>query len=213
MAELSLREATTIVEASLKKGRETSCAPLAVAVLDAGGHLKAFAREDGAGSFARRSRWAKPGARSGWGSAHGRWRAAWRSSLSSRLLSLDRPGRESLDDEALAEEVEDRDGDRGEDGSGHELTPDVLIAHHHHRELDRNRHRGLVGGEDQRQEELVPGQGEREDGGRDDARRRQRKEDPEQRPDLGAAVHHPLVLRIRRNAPECSQPQAGCDGC
>ncbi len=49
MAELSLREATTIVEASLKKGRETSCAPLAVAVLDAGGHLKAFAREDGAG--------------------------------------------------------------------------------------------------------------------------------------------------------------------
>ncbi len=50
MAELGLREATTIVEASLKKGRETSCAPLAVAVLDdAGGHLKAFAREDGAG--------------------------------------------------------------------------------------------------------------------------------------------------------------------
>ena len=49
MAELSLREATTIVEASLKKGRETSFAPLAVAVLDAGGHLKAFAREDGAG--------------------------------------------------------------------------------------------------------------------------------------------------------------------
>src|SRR5437660_9930746 len=49
MAELGLREATTIVEASLKKGRETSCAPLTVAVLDAGGHLKAFAREDGAG--------------------------------------------------------------------------------------------------------------------------------------------------------------------
>jgi len=49
MAELGLREATTIVEASLKKGREISCAPLAVAVLDAGGHLKAFAREDGAG--------------------------------------------------------------------------------------------------------------------------------------------------------------------
>jgi uncharacterized protein GlcG (DUF336 family) len=35
-----LRDTTTIVEASLKKGRETSCAPLAVAVLDAGGHLK-----------------------------------------------------------------------------------------------------------------------------------------------------------------------------
>ena len=49
MADLTLRQALTIVEASLKKGRETSCAPLAVAVLDAGGHLKAFGREDGAG--------------------------------------------------------------------------------------------------------------------------------------------------------------------
>ena len=46
---LTLSQATTIVETALKKGRETSCAPLAVAVLDAGGHLKAFAREDGAG--------------------------------------------------------------------------------------------------------------------------------------------------------------------
>ena len=46
---LTLAQATMIVEATLEKGRETSCAPLAVAVLDAGGHLKAFAREDGAG--------------------------------------------------------------------------------------------------------------------------------------------------------------------
>src|SRR5262245_37028592 len=49
MADLTLRQALTIVEASLEKGRETGCAPLAVAVLDAGGHLKAFGREDGAG--------------------------------------------------------------------------------------------------------------------------------------------------------------------
>jgi uncharacterized protein GlcG (DUF336 family) len=46
---LVLKQATTIVETALRKGRETGCAPLAVAVLDAGGHLKAFAREDGAG--------------------------------------------------------------------------------------------------------------------------------------------------------------------
>jgi len=46
---LTLQQATTIVEAALRTGRETNCAPLAVAVLDAGGHLKAFAREDGAG--------------------------------------------------------------------------------------------------------------------------------------------------------------------
>jgi uncharacterized protein GlcG (DUF336 family) len=49
VADITLQQATTIVDAALKKGRETGCAPLAVAVLDAGGHLKAFAREDGAG--------------------------------------------------------------------------------------------------------------------------------------------------------------------
>jgi uncharacterized protein GlcG (DUF336 family) len=46
---LTLKQAMTIVETSLRTGRDTNCAPLAVAVLDAGGHLKAFAREDGAG--------------------------------------------------------------------------------------------------------------------------------------------------------------------
>ena len=49
MAGITLQQATAIVEAALRKGRETRCAPLAVAVLDDGGHLKAFAREDGAG--------------------------------------------------------------------------------------------------------------------------------------------------------------------
>jgi uncharacterized protein GlcG (DUF336 family) len=49
MARLTLAQATTIIEHALKKGRQTNCAPLAVAVLDEGGHLKAFAREDGAG--------------------------------------------------------------------------------------------------------------------------------------------------------------------
>jgi uncharacterized protein GlcG (DUF336 family) len=46
---LTLTQAMTIVQEALRRGRETGCAPLAVAVLDAGGHLKAFAREDGAG--------------------------------------------------------------------------------------------------------------------------------------------------------------------
>ena len=49
MAGITLRQATTIVEAALEKARETGCAPLAIAVLDDGGHLKTFAREDGAG--------------------------------------------------------------------------------------------------------------------------------------------------------------------
>ncbi len=49
MGGITLEQATTVVQAALRKGRETGCAPLAVAVLDDGGHLKAFAREDGAG--------------------------------------------------------------------------------------------------------------------------------------------------------------------
>ena len=49
MAGITLQQAATVVEAALRKGRDTGCAPLAVAVLDNGGHLKAFAREDGAG--------------------------------------------------------------------------------------------------------------------------------------------------------------------
>src|SRR6187551_1141330 len=46
---LTLAQASTIVDVALKKGRETNCAPLTVAVLDAGGHLVAFKREDRSG--------------------------------------------------------------------------------------------------------------------------------------------------------------------
>ena len=49
MSILSLAQASTIVDVTLKKGRETNCAPLTVAVLDAGGHLVAFKREDKSG--------------------------------------------------------------------------------------------------------------------------------------------------------------------
>src|SRR5262249_10422861 len=49
MAGITLGQAMTIVETALRTARDTGCAPLAVAVLDDGGHLKTFAREDGAG--------------------------------------------------------------------------------------------------------------------------------------------------------------------
>ena len=49
MPGLTLKQASTIVDTALKKGRETGCAPLTVAVLDAGGHLVAFKREDRSG--------------------------------------------------------------------------------------------------------------------------------------------------------------------
>jgi uncharacterized protein GlcG (DUF336 family) len=49
MTSLTLAQASTIVDAALKKGREIRCAPLTVSVLDSGGHLVAFKREDRSG--------------------------------------------------------------------------------------------------------------------------------------------------------------------
>jgi len=46
MAEISLEQAQAVVAATLKEGRALGLKPLSVAVLDAGGHLIAFARED-----------------------------------------------------------------------------------------------------------------------------------------------------------------------
>ncbi|MBD8892200.1 GlcG/HbpS family heme-binding protein [Roseibium litorale] len=46
---LALSKATEIIDAALAKARAENFDPLAVAVLDAGGHLVAFKREDGAG--------------------------------------------------------------------------------------------------------------------------------------------------------------------
>ncbi|HTP82528.1 MAG TPA: heme-binding protein [Alphaproteobacteria bacterium] len=49
MSTVTLAQASTIVDVALKKGRETNSAPLTVAVLDPGGHLVAFKREDKSG--------------------------------------------------------------------------------------------------------------------------------------------------------------------
>ena len=44
-----LSDASTIIDTAIEEARARSLAPLAVAVLDAGGHLFAYKREDGAG--------------------------------------------------------------------------------------------------------------------------------------------------------------------
>ncbi len=46
---VTLAQASTIVDVALKTAREMNLAPMTVAVLDAGGHLVAFKREDGSG--------------------------------------------------------------------------------------------------------------------------------------------------------------------
>jgi uncharacterized protein GlcG (DUF336 family) len=51
MSELTLAQANTIIARALKKAREMKIPPLCVVVLDAGGHLKAMQREDGATMF------------------------------------------------------------------------------------------------------------------------------------------------------------------
>ncbi|MEL6645356.1 MAG: heme-binding protein [Pseudomonadota bacterium] len=54
MGEITLARARRIVRQTLSKGREMGLKPLSVIVLDAGGHVRAFEREDGAapGRFA-----------------------------------------------------------------------------------------------------------------------------------------------------------------
>ena len=52
MSELTLDQAMKIVEVGFSHGRKTNCLPLGIAVLDPGGHLISFAREDGT-SFLR----------------------------------------------------------------------------------------------------------------------------------------------------------------
>lgn len=46
---LKLSDAETIIDTALAEGRARALAPLVVAVLDAGGHLVAYKREDGSG--------------------------------------------------------------------------------------------------------------------------------------------------------------------
>ena len=54
MADINMRKARTIIRKTLEKGAEMELKPLSVAVLDAGGHMIAFERSDGAspGRFA-----------------------------------------------------------------------------------------------------------------------------------------------------------------
>jgi uncharacterized protein GlcG (DUF336 family) len=49
MSVVTLAQASTIVDTALKKAREMKTNPMTVAVLDAGGHLVAFKREDKSG--------------------------------------------------------------------------------------------------------------------------------------------------------------------
>jgi uncharacterized protein GlcG (DUF336 family) len=51
MSRISLAQANAVIAATLAKGRQLGLQPLSVAVLDAGGHLLAFQREDRASTL------------------------------------------------------------------------------------------------------------------------------------------------------------------
>lgn len=51
MAEITLRRARQIIKGALAEARAKEMKPLAVIVLDAGGNVKAFEREDGASNY------------------------------------------------------------------------------------------------------------------------------------------------------------------
>ena len=51
MLNISLEQANVVVVSALREGRTLGLKPLSVTVLDAGGHLVAFAREDGSSNL------------------------------------------------------------------------------------------------------------------------------------------------------------------
>jgi uncharacterized protein GlcG (DUF336 family) len=53
MAKLTLEQADKIIEVALATGRQMKMNPLTIAVVDDGGHMKAFKRQDGPGAALR----------------------------------------------------------------------------------------------------------------------------------------------------------------
>ena len=51
MSAITLEQARTIIAGALDEGRRRGLAPMSVVVLDGGGHVKAFEREDGASNL------------------------------------------------------------------------------------------------------------------------------------------------------------------
>src|SRR6266852_2239360 len=104
-------------------------------------------------------------------------------------------------------------GDGAQQGSGHELAPEVDVA------ADQLRHDahgdGLAlrrGEEDQGVDELVPGQREREDPGREDARHRDRKDDADHGPEARGPVDAGALLQLLGNGLEVAHEEPRAEG-
>src|SRR5436189_3752526 len=98
------------------------------------------------------------------------------------------------------ERVDERDRNRAQQRPGHQRAPEEDVAPDQLGD-DADRHRLLLRGreEDQRVDELVPGQGEGEDARRQDARRGDREDDLDHGPHPRSPVDPRALLQLLRD--------------
>src|SRR5579872_2518135 len=118
-------------------------------------------------------------------------------------LSLDRACGHPADELVDEERIKDRDWDRAEQRSGHQLAPIEDVTSHELRgDADGDRLARGVADEHQRVDVLVPREREREEPSADDAGDRQRKDDPHHRLQARGAVDERSLFKLARDALE-----------
>src|SRR5262245_399680 len=111
------------------------------------------------------------------------------------------------------ERVNEGHGDRAQESPGHELAPEVDVAADQLRDHP-DRHRLFLGRgeEDEGVDELVPGQGEREDARGEDAGDGDRKDDPDHGPETGGSVDARALLEFLGDGLEVAHEEPGGEG-
>src|SRR6185295_12170159 len=130
-----------------------------------------------------------------------------------RLLALPLHGAGQAGDVVLDEErIDDRDRDGAEQRPRHELAPEVDVAADQLRD-DAHRDRLLLrrGEEHERVDELVPGQGEREDARGQDSGHRDREDDAHHGPEAGGPVDPRALLELLGNGLEVAHEEPGTE--
>src|SRR5216110_525805 len=126
--------------------------------------------------------------------------------------SLDRRPGDARDELVQEEIVDDRDRHPDEQRAGHERAPEVHVAPDQLRR-HAERHRFLLGDghEGERVQEVLHGQREREDHGRDHTRPAYRQHHTQQRAELAAPVDHRRLLDLERHRLEEPHEEPGAE--
>src|SRR5437870_11132665 len=126
-------------------------------------------------------------------------------------LARDGARGEAFDHIALEVGVEGYHGQRRQDGRSHQLAPQEDVAEHQVVQADGDRLELGVVHEDERVEELVPGEREREERGRQDAGRREREDHARERTEPRRAVHHRRLFEVAGDRPEEAHQEPGAE--